>query len=77
MQYETLERNLLSLEQPYFRQTKFNPFYLVVLCFTILNIYDRFMLLDGNNGFDLSKNRPCHDFEFFEKQQVAFSCRRV
>lgn len=57
MQYETLERNLLSLEQPHFRQTKFNPFYLVVLCFTILNtgIYDRFMLLDGNNGFDLSK----------------------
>lgn len=55
MQYETLERNLLSLEQPYFRKTKFNPFYWVVLCYTILNIYDRFMLLDGNNGFDLSK----------------------
>lgn len=55
MQYETLERNLFSLEQPYFRQTKFNPFYWVVLCYTKLNIYDRFMLLDGNNGFALSK----------------------
>lgn len=67
-------RNLLALNP--FLSTKI--YSNSMSCVTLHNTeYDCFMLLDGNNEFDLSKNRSCHDFEFFEKQQVAISCRRV
>lgn len=71
MLYEKSEIKEPTCSQPFFRPNSMS-------CVTLHNTeYDCFMSLDGNNEFDLSKNRSCHDFEFFEKQQVAISCRRV